>query len=84
MPRSMVGLLVAVATAMPALVAFTHGVLIGMIIMVAAAAAGLAAFASAPAIKKISNRAPLGPVAIKKILSCEILATLQGLKQLLL
>jgi hypothetical protein len=43
-PRSMVGLLAAVGTAMSALVAFAHGYLICLAILVAAAAAGLAAY----------------------------------------
>jgi hypothetical protein len=42
----MVGLLAAVATAMPALVPFAHGLLILVIILEAAAAAALAAICS--------------------------------------
>jgi hypothetical protein len=49
MSRSMVGLLAAVATAMPALVPFVHGLLILVIILEAAAAAGLVAICTAPA-----------------------------------
>jgi hypothetical protein len=48
MPRSMVGLLAAVAAAMPALVPFAHGLLILVIILEAAAAAGLVAICTAP------------------------------------
>ncbi len=48
MPRSMVGLLAAVGTAMSALVAFAHGDLILLALVVAAAAAGLVAYAAAP------------------------------------
>jgi hypothetical protein len=46
MPRSMVGLLAAVATAMPALVPFAHGFLILVLILDAAAAAALIATAA--------------------------------------
>jgi hypothetical protein len=57
MPRSMVGLLVAVGTAMSALVAFAHGGLVWVVIADAAAATGLAAYlASAPS-KKSSHHA---------------------------
>ncbi len=52
MPRSMVGLLAAVGTAMSSLVAFAHGHLIWVTIANAAAATGLAAYAAAPS-KKI-------------------------------
>jgi hypothetical protein len=50
--RSMVGLLAAVGTAMSALVAFAHGVLVYVIIADAAAATGLAAYIALPAPKK--------------------------------
>jgi hypothetical protein len=53
MPRSMVGLLAAVGTAMSAFVAFAHGSLIWVTIVVAAVATGLAAFAASPLSKKI-------------------------------
>ena len=49
MPPVMVGLLAAVATAMPALVPFAHGLLILVIILEAAAAAGLVALCTTPA-----------------------------------
>lgn len=52
MPRSMVGLLAAVGTAMSALVALAHGYLIWAIIALAAAAAGLVAYLSLSPIKK--------------------------------
>jgi len=48
MPRSMVGLLVAVGAAMSALVGLVHSDLVWAIIAVAALAAGLAAYAAAP------------------------------------
>jgi len=48
MPKSMVGLLAAVAVAMPALVSFAHGLLILVIILEAAAAAALGAICTAP------------------------------------
>jgi hypothetical protein len=48
MPRSMVGLLAAVGTAMSAFVAFAHGSLIWVTIVIAAAATGLAAVAASP------------------------------------
>lgn len=48
MPRSMVGLLAAVATAMPALVPFVHGYLILVLILEAAVAAGLVAICARP------------------------------------
>ncbi len=48
MPPVMVGLLAAVATAMPALVPYAHGLLILVIILEAAAAAGLVAICAAP------------------------------------
>ena len=49
MPPVMVGLLAAVATAMPALVPFAHGFLILVIVLEAAAAAALVAVCAAPA-----------------------------------
>ncbi len=49
MPRSMVGLLAAVGTAMSALAAFAHGALVWVTVADAAAATGLAAYlATAP------------------------------------
>jgi hypothetical protein len=53
MPRSMVGLLAAVAAAMAALVGLTHGDLAAAIILCASSAAGLAAYAALPPSKKI-------------------------------
>ena len=52
MPRSMVGLLAAVGTAMSAIVAFAHGDLIWLTIADAALAACLAAYLAAPSTKK--------------------------------
>lgn len=49
MPPVMVGLLAAVATAMPALVPFAHGFLILVIVLEAAAAAALVAVCATPA-----------------------------------
>jgi hypothetical protein len=49
MPSVMVGLLAAVATAMPALVPYAHGFLILVIILEAAAAAALVAVCALPA-----------------------------------
>lgn len=53
MPRSMVGLLAAVATAMSALMAFAHGDLVWATIADAAAASGLAAYLAIGPFKKI-------------------------------
>jgi hypothetical protein len=47
-PSIMVGLLAAIATAMPALIPFAHGYLIVVLILEAAAAAGLVAICAAP------------------------------------
>jgi hypothetical protein len=52
MPRSMVGLLTAVGTAMSALVAFAHGSFVWVAIADAAAATGLAAYLALSPIKK--------------------------------
>jgi hypothetical protein len=52
MPRTMVGLLAAVVTAMSAFVGLVHGQLVWVIIGDAAAAAGLAAYCAAPLQKK--------------------------------
>jgi hypothetical protein len=52
MPRTMVGLLAAVGTAMSALVGLAHGDLVWLIIADAAAATGLAACLALPANKK--------------------------------
>jgi hypothetical protein len=52
MPRSMVGLLAAVGTAMSALVAFAHGDLIWAAIADAAVATGLASYLSIEPSKK--------------------------------
>jgi hypothetical protein len=54
MPRSMVGLLAAVGTAMSALAGLTHGDLVWIMLMDAAAATGLAAYAALP-LKKTSS-----------------------------
>jgi len=54
MPRSMVGLLAAAATAMSALVALAHGYLDWATIADASAAAGLAAYLALPPNKKKS------------------------------
>ena len=48
MPRSMVGLLAAIAVALPALVSLAHGYLVGVMVGDAALAAGLVAYVSAP------------------------------------
>jgi tetrahydromethanopterin S-methyltransferase subunit C len=58
MPRSMVGLLAAVGTAMSALVAFTHGDLIWVTIADAAVANGLVALLTfgAPTKKTLPRR----------------------------
>lgn len=48
MPKSMVGLLAAVATAMPVLVPYAHGLLILIIVLEAALAAALVAICTAP------------------------------------
>jgi hypothetical protein len=56
MPRSVVGLLAAVGTAMSALVAFAHGDLVWVTIADAAVATGLAAYLALPANKKIFQR----------------------------
>ena len=53
MPRSMVGLLAAVGTAMSALVAFVHGAPVVVMIAGAASAAGLVAYLAAGPSKKI-------------------------------
>jgi len=47
MPRSMVGLLAAVATAMAGMAAYAHGNLAWATVAIAAVAAGLAAYAAA-------------------------------------
>ena len=52
MPRSMVGLLAAVGTAMSALFGLAHGDLAWITLIGAAAATGLAAYAALPAEKK--------------------------------
>jgi hypothetical protein len=67
MPRSMVGLLAAVATAMAALAAYAHGGVIWLAIAVAAAAAGLAAYAAAPPASPGVVLPASPPLAIKKI-----------------
>jgi hypothetical protein len=51
MPRSMVGLLAAVGTAMSSLAAFAHGKLVWLAIADAAVATGLAACLALPVIK---------------------------------
>lgn len=55
MPRSMVGLLAAVGTAMSSLAAFAHGNLVWLAIADAAVATGLAACLALPVIKKTSD-----------------------------
>jgi hypothetical protein len=55
MPRSMVGLLAAVGTAMSALVAFARGALIWLTIAVAAVVAGLAAYGALMPNKKTQH-----------------------------
>jgi hypothetical protein len=52
MPRTMVGLLAAVGTAMSALAAYAHGDLVWVTILNAATANGLAAYCCAPLFKK--------------------------------
>jgi len=52
MPRSMVGLLAAVGSAMSALVGLSHGELIPVMVAGACAATGLAAYLAAPSSKK--------------------------------
>jgi hypothetical protein len=52
MPRTMVGLLAAVGTAMSALVGLAHGDLVWLILFDAAAATGLAACFALPGNKK--------------------------------
>ena len=52
MPRGMVGLLAAVAVALPALISFVHGDLVWVMVTDAAVAAGLVAYASAPSLIK--------------------------------
>jgi hypothetical protein len=61
MPRSTVGLLAAVATAMSALIAFAHGDLAGVMIASAAIAAGLGAYYVAPVVKKIFRNRNFAP-----------------------
>lgn len=70
MPRSLVGLLAAVATAMAALVAYAHGGLAWAAIAIATAAAGLAAYAAAPPTSPPS-RFPLPgrPAILKKMIT---------------
>jgi len=67
MPRSMVGLLAAAATAMAALVAYAHGNLAWVTIAIAAAAAGLAAFAAAPPISSQLALPPAAPLFKKNL-----------------
>ena len=70
MPRYMVGLLAAVATAMAGLTAYAHGGLVGIVIVIAVAAAGLAAYAAAPPDSpSIALPAAASTIAIKKNLS---------------
>lgn len=61
MPRSVVGLLAAVGTAMSALVGLAHGYLIWLMIVAAALASGLAASLSHRANKKISRCLLIAP-----------------------
>jgi hypothetical protein len=65
MPRSMVGLLVAVGTAMSGLIGLTHGDVIPALITGAAFATGLAAYLALPS-KKNLERAPLRQIATPK------------------
>jgi hypothetical protein len=55
MPRSMVGLLAAVGSAMYAIAALVHGDLVWVMIADAAAATGLAAYLALPPNKKTSS-----------------------------
>jgi hypothetical protein len=55
MPRSMVGLLAAVGTAMSAFVGLAHGDLVWITLIDAAAATGLAAYAALLAEKKVRH-----------------------------
>jgi hypothetical protein len=61
MPPVMVGLLAAVATAMPALVPFAHGLLILVVILEAAAAAGLVAVCAARDQRAVPDQGTLWP-----------------------
>lgn len=55
MPKSMVGLLAAVGTAMSGLVGLAHGYLVWTALLDAAAAAGLAAYLALPSEKKVHH-----------------------------
>jgi len=60
MPRSLVALLAAVATAMSGLIGFAHGELVWIIIGDAAAATGLGTYLALPQKKRVeSNPGPL-------------------------
>lgn len=56
MPRSMVGLLGAVAVAMSALVSLAHGDLVWVAVADASVAAGLVAYATAPTIASLPQK----------------------------
>jgi|HubBroStandDraft_4_1064222.scaffolds.fasta_scaffold3852072_1 hypothetical protein len=56
MPRSMVGLLAAVVTAMPMLAVLAHGALFWLILAEATFAAGLAAFGTAPVLQPLKKK----------------------------
>ena len=60
MPRTVVGLLAAVGSAIYALVAFVHCGLTGVLIVAAASATGLAAYLTLPSSKKMQ-------LALKKV-----------------
>jgi len=76
MPPVMVGLLAAVATAMPALVPYAHGLLILVIILEAAAAAGLVAICTAPPQSPAASTTL--PVSQKKIrLGCGSITSIE-------
>jgi hypothetical protein len=72
MPRSMVGLLAAIAVALPALVSLAHGYLFAVMVGDAALAAGLVAYVSAPGLptrrsKKASpNGASIGGLTMAR------------------
>ena len=73
MPRSMVGLLVAVGAAMSALAGIVHGDFVALVIAHAAAAAGLAAYLTLPDNKKICD-IPHGTVNILSGMSHDSIA----------
>ena len=66
MPRTMVGLLAAVAAAVALLDPLAHGYLAWLVLAVVAAAAGLVGYATAPALKDLASPAP-PPLPSKKM-----------------